>query len=108
MRKRITENQFKEISSGIIGLPVSHVWRGYGSAIFLEFGDLEYSKRLNNPRGEFSLCVEWSWRIENKRSIWFGSFSGNQRMSNQLPKLKNKTVNGHFSITVEIPYIIMS
>ena len=94
MKKRITEEKFKELSSKIVGMPVSHAWRGYGSAIFLEFGKLNYSEMQNYPKGELTLAIEWSWRIENKRSIWLGSFSGDQKISNQLPKLTGTTVKG--------------
>lgn len=63
----------------LIGKQVSHVWRGYGSAIFLEFGVLTSSKRRSNlpgnPKGELSLMIEWSWRIEKPRSIMGGSWS---------------------------------
>ena len=63
----------------LIGKQISHVWRGHGSAIFLEFGVLTSSKRRSNlpsnPKGELSLMIEWSWRIEKPRSIMGGSWS---------------------------------
>ena len=34
------ENIFDTFASPLIGLPVRHIWQGYGSAIFLEFGEL--------------------------------------------------------------------
>jgi hypothetical protein len=59
--------------NALIGKPVSHVWRGYGSAFFLEFGKLTPRKRKSgeagNPMGELTLMVEWSWRIERKYSM---------------------------------------
>jgi hypothetical protein len=58
---------------------VSHVWRGHGSAIFVEFGELSTDlDRVNgktNPSGELTLMIEWSWRIERTRSILCGSWS---------------------------------
>lgn len=39
------EISFKAFSLPLIGLPVTHVWRGYVSAIFLEFGDLRMRER---------------------------------------------------------------
>jgi hypothetical protein len=62
-------------SAATFGMPVSHFWRGYGSALFLEFGllsaqlDKDGSPRLRrdgtsrNPLGEVTLMIEWSWRI---------------------------------------------
>jgi hypothetical protein len=73
--------QFDEFRQALIGLEVSHVWRGYGSALFIEFGTLTPSKlkrrdgSQGNPRGECGLMVEWSWRIENRTSIVCGSWS---------------------------------
>ncbi len=76
-RKVITEAEFYGFTSSLIGLPVSYVWRGYGSAIFLEFGTLKLSSRhrrdgsLHNPTGEWTLGVEWSWRIRQEtHMVW--------------------------------------
>ena len=91
------ESSFKAFSSPLIGLPVTHVWRGYGSAIFLEFGDLRMRERLDrsagkNPAGEMTLMIQWSWRIEGKRRIWYGSWSDENRWEKYLDKLLRATV----------------
>jgi hypothetical protein len=61
------------------GLLVSHVWRGHGSALFIELGRLTPTTRRDgspgNAEGQVSLMVEWSWRIEEERSIVCGSWS---------------------------------
>lgn len=72
----------------IKGMKVSHIWRGYGSAIFLELGKLTTHPQRNNPSGEITIMIEWSWRVEKRRSILFGSWSSNTKINNQLPKLK--------------------
>jgi hypothetical protein len=65
----------------LVGMKVSHLWRGCGSAIFFEFGELSRSKAvrcdgsLGNPMGEITIGIEWSWRIENATSIICGSWS---------------------------------
>jgi hypothetical protein len=65
--------------SALRGKRVSHVWRGHGSALFLEFGELEGARKpggkRGQPVGDLSLMVEWSWRIENRSSILGGSWS---------------------------------
>ena len=63
----------------LLGLPVNHIWRGGGSAIFVELGELSW-KAANgglrrNPPGEMGIMIEWSWRIEERLSIICGSFS---------------------------------
>ncbi|MBL8814002.1 MAG: hypothetical protein JNM43_27785 [Planctomycetaceae bacterium] len=71
---------FESIRLGLVGTPLSLLWRGHGSAIFLEFGKLTTNgKRRNgserNPIGEFSIGIGWSWRLEDERSIVAGSLS---------------------------------
>jgi len=89
---RNAEPDFISFSSSLIGLPVSHIWRGYGSAIFLEFGALA-PRRIRsdgspgNPRGEWTLGIEWSWRIEGKRRIWCGSWSDEKRWPGAFARL---------------------
>jgi len=65
--------------TSLINFPVSHVWRGYGSALFIEFGKLTPKQgkdgRELNPNGEFTLMIEWSWRIESRDAIECGSWS---------------------------------
>jgi hypothetical protein len=77
--------------NALIGKPVSHVWRGYGSAFFLEFGKLTPRKRKSgkegNPEGELTLMVEWSWRIERKYSILCGSWSSERKWPGMFNKL---------------------
>lgn len=71
---------FERIATDVAGLPVSDLWRGYGSAVFLELGTLSpgYVRSDGSPgnvRGEFTIRVEWSWRIENLKEIVCGSWS---------------------------------
>ena len=78
-RKNTLSGPVQELLSGLVGLPVSHAWNGYGSALFLEFGALQQSMKRDgsprSPQGEMSLMIEWSWRIEDERSILCGSWS---------------------------------
>ncbi len=73
------------------GKSVTHVWRGYGSAIFLEFGALTERKRcgdtLSQPNGELTLMIEWSWRVEKPRSILAGSWSSERRWPSVFKRL---------------------
>ena len=83
-----------------------HCWRGYGSTIFLEFGALaenglrrDGSRR--NPRGEWNLCLNGSWRTEGKRLIWCGSETDEHACESTFKTLLGKKVSratfaGHF------------
>lgn len=74
------------------GAAVSSVWRGHGSTIFLEFGDLSVKSstitgRKLQPQGSCTLMIEWSWRIERPLSILGGSFSHEGRWPAMFDKL---------------------
>jgi hypothetical protein len=81
----------------LIGKHVSHVWRGHGSAIFLEFGALtpriRKDKTTGQSCGQLTLMIEWSWRIERPRSILGGSWSSDGRWPRMFEKLKAATVS---------------
>ncbi|HVY05541.1 MAG TPA: hypothetical protein VHB46_06155 [Burkholderiales bacterium] len=91
---------FALFETALVGLPASHVWRGHGSALFLEFGKLSPSSRVRrdglvgNLSGEITLMIEWSWRIEKPRSIMGGSWSDERRWPGMLSKLQGSTVVG--------------
>jgi hypothetical protein len=87
---------FSLFTSPLIGLPVTRIWQGYGSAIFLEFGIVQPRRRRDGspgtPRGEGTLMIEWTWRIEGKRRIWCGSWSDGARWPGAFARLQGQTV----------------
>jgi hypothetical protein len=97
----------------LIGLPLSHLWRGYGSAIFLEFGRLTPGTRTRrdgtprNPRGEFGLMIQWSWRIEDITSILCGSWSKDSLWEPTFDLLRNKAV-AELSVVGRLPEIVVA
>jgi len=98
--KPTKQNTFERFSRALIGLPVSHVWRGYGSALFLEFGQLKKSQVIRrdgtrgDPFGQTSLMIQWSWRIEGPRSILCGSWSEEEKWPSAFAKLLKAKVVG--------------
>lgn len=87
---------FDSFAASLVGLPISHVWRGYGSALFIEIGTLRpVAKRdgsPGNPEGEVSLGVEWSWRIEDRTAIRCGSWSEEDLWEPAFDTLRNAQV----------------
>jgi len=71
-------------------------WRGHGSALFLEFGELAKARKVNgkpgHPVGDLSLMVEWSWTVENKNSILGGSWSNEPGWPRLFKRLLGKRV----------------
>lgn len=92
-KSEVSVIEFADFTDSLIGLPVSRVWQGYGSAIFLEFGRLHSTRKRDgqpgSPRGEWTLMIEWSWRIEGKRRIWCGSWSDGERWPRAFARLQN-------------------
>jgi hypothetical protein len=94
------EPNFREFREGLVGLAVSHVWRGYGTALFIEFGELRPSKRTRrngtpgNPEGQFGLMIDADWRIERISSIICGSTSDDAARQPTLEALAGGEVKG--------------
>jgi len=101
---------FKPTASDLEGMKVSHLWRGYGSAIFLEFGALSPSKVVRsdgtsgNPIGETSIGIEGSWRIEDATSVACESWSEVELWEPAFDPLRNSFVKA-LSITARLPEI---
>lgn len=98
-RTTLTREQFRALTRPLVGMPVSHAWRGFGSAIFLELGALTTSTRTDPRRGEVvhtdgevTLMLEWSWRVESPRAIRFGSWSTNPRITRGVASLRGHTI----------------
>lgn len=83
---KISIEEAKARLSELDGALVSHAWRGHGSALFLELGQLEENPKGNNPNGEQTIMIEWSWRVEGKNSIIVGSWSENEDID-KVPEL---------------------
>lgn len=112
--KRVLQKHLFSDSLSLIeslkGKVVSHVWRGHGSALFLEFGALTQNQgkkrndELGAPKGELSLMIEWSWRIERPRSILGGSWSSECRWPGMFKQLIGNKVS-HVEIFGTLPEI---
>lgn len=105
----MAHSEFRDV---LIGMQVSHVWRGFGSAIFLEFGNLQdrgvrKDGTKRNPDGDVSVMIEWSWRIEKARSILGGSFSSDGKFLGMLKKLVGATV-ADMKVTDGLPELVLT
>jgi hypothetical protein len=87
---------FAEFANPLLGKQVSRIWQGYGSAIFVEFGRLQSRTKRDgqpgSPRGEWTLMIQWSWRVEGKRRIWCGSWSDGERWPRAFARLQGTKV----------------
>lgn len=94
-----------------IGLPVSDVWKGYNTAIFLELGRLYPVKGINGKRmrnrGEITAMLEWNWRLETARSIAMGSFDSERKIEAKIQDLKGRHIQ-NISLVGRIPEVYIS
>jgi hypothetical protein len=87
---------FEALAASLPGQPISYLWRGYGSAVFIEFGDLTPTTNRDgspgHPEGQVSLGVEWSWRIEDDVTILSGSWSEEDLWEPSFARLRETRV----------------
>lgn len=92
----MTSSLIGECRARLKGETLAAVSRGYGSAIFLEFGRLteQFGRdgSPTNPRGEITVMIEWSWRIEDETSILGGSWSEESGWEAIFTSLVGRTV----------------
>ena len=82
----------KKVNSSLKDMPITYAWRGHGSAIFLELGDLNKVQRKNHPKGEFSVMLDCDWRIENKNLIQCGSFCEAEEIEEAIQSLVGDSI----------------
>ena len=80
----VSRAELQTLINPFLDKPVSRAWQGHGSALFLEIGE------LTDDRGEMTVMIEWSWRVEKGKSIWFGSWSEDALMETSIPELSGK------------------
>jgi hypothetical protein len=94
---KVTQSEIDAYLARCRGKAVTRVWKGYGSALFLELGRLS---KMTSPKGkslgahgQITLALTFEWRIERPRSILVGSADTAQRILNQIPILKGTRLN---------------
>ncbi|MFD1303198.1 hypothetical protein [Methylobacterium marchantiae] len=86
---------FREAAEGLV---VADVWRGYGSALFIEFGKLTPADGTRKdgtpgaPSGAIGLMIEADWRIEDAHAIVCGSSSDEELWEPTFARLVGKHV----------------
>jgi hypothetical protein len=81
-RMNTPTDAFSQVAKDLVGMELSHIWQGHGTALFLEFGMLsERPRKGGSVRtiGEISVGLEFEWRIEVDRRLVCGS-SGEQEL----------------------------
>jgi hypothetical protein len=100
---------FRTVTASIRGLPVSRPWKGYGSAIFLELGQMTNDPlgRERHDRGEVSIKAEWDWRVEAKGCVLYGSSNSRPKIANGIAGLQDKTITD-LIVEGEVPELVVT
>lgn len=101
-------DSFVELVQPLIGLPVALPWKGYGSTIFLELGQLLTleSKRGRDQRGQACIWVDWDWRVESGTSILYGSSCSRPEINKGIATLKDARIES-LSLAGEVPELVI-
>jgi len=91
---KISEADFRESISPLIGLPISRPWLGYGSALFLELGDLSPPNHGGqvSEKGDYAIFINWDWRVESTSQVLFGSSNDRKEINAGLAGLKDSKI----------------
>jgi len=55
---QLTLAEIDELLQRLVGLPINRTWRGYGSVVFFEIGELN-----NDKVGEFTFSADKNWAL---------------------------------------------
>lgn len=97
MIRSISTEEFTAAASPLVGLNVSRAWIGYGTAAILELGALRDEAGpdgSNFQKGEATVMVGWSWRVEGPWAVMFGATSTRRQVSEGLTGIEGKTLAG--------------
>ena len=95
-----------EFTTALAGLRISRPWKGYGSAIFLELGELSEirSFRGGSVTGQACISIEWDWRLELGSSVVVGSSDSGTAIHERLKLLRDHTITS-LEVVGEVPEI---
>jgi hypothetical protein len=102
-------DEFAKLVRPLVGLTVGLTWKGYGSAIFLELGQLTpiESKRRHHAAGEACISVEWDWRVEHDASVLYGSSNTGPQIERGIAGLRGSAIEG-VSVAGRVPELTVS
>jgi hypothetical protein len=99
---------FQKLVQPIIGMVVSLPWKGFGTAVFFELGQLaEIETELGwrqHKNGEASIGVQWDWRVERGYEVLFGSSNSRPEMEEGILTLQDTTIE-KISVAGHVPEI---
>lgn len=99
MQKQISTNQATEHLSKLKKLSVSRAWRGYGSAIFFEFGKID-----DKGAGDYTLTTSNDWLLKGS-SLSLDAGDSFSEIDNFLQKVINMSLEDVSVMNDELAFI---
>ncbi len=104
----LSRDAFHQRTRALIGLTVSRPWKGYGSAVFFELGELTPSgpPHRSHLAGAASIRVEWDWRVEAATAVLYGSSNSRPEIAAGIAALQGTTVQV-MTVDGDIPELVI-
>src|SRR5689334_1233510 len=102
--KPLTLAEVNVVVQQLIGLSVSRPWKGHGSALFLEFGQLASRPGWQQTRhvGEAGIHLGWDWRVEDGVTVLYGSSNSRPEITQGIESLRDTAIS-RISIAGAVP-----
>ncbi|MES2257574.1 MAG: DUF3027 domain-containing protein [Pseudomonadota bacterium] len=100
-RTPLTIDEANFLIRSLVHMPISLPWKGHGSAIFLELGNLAPLERprQRHQKGDATIYIGWGWRVEEGSRVLYGSSNSKPEIEDSIEALvgitiKNLTIQG--------------
>jgi hypothetical protein len=92
----IDNETFNDLVKPLVGMTISHPWRGYGSAVFFELGLLceRMVRRREQKYGEACIDIQWDWRLESDFKVVCGSSNSAPDIESHIRRLIGMSIAG--------------
>lgn len=92
----------------LVHMPISLPWKGHGSAIFLELGNLAPLEcpRQRHQNGEATIYIGWDWRVEAGARVLYGSSNSKPEIEDGIDTLAGVTISS-LTIRGSVPELLI-
>lgn len=103
-RKPLTLDEANLLIRPLVDMPISLPWKGHGSAIFLELGNLAPLERprQRHQKGEATIYIGWDWRVEKNSRVLYGSSNSKPEIVDGIDTLVDIEIV-HLAIQGSVP-----
>jgi hypothetical protein len=99
-RTPLTLDEANFLIRPLVHMPISLPWKGHGSAIFLELGNLAPLERprQRHQNGDATIYIGWDWRVEEGSRVLYGSSNSKPEIEDGIDALVGITIK---SLTIQ-------